>query len=539
MKEKIETSRYYRALRSAVNQRLVDLDEEDRRIETLQREQHQEMKRILDILDEDDREPTTEEELKVRSLSAEIDEEALQRKDMDAEREYLPKYLSHFARKWLELVEHVEAVEDEVLTSCKLLSKFEDKIEVPWQELPIGPGQPSLASRIPLWPLSIPPTNTVDTVKPATPDQDEDTHSRLAEKARSTRHAFQAACERHDNYRREYGSRLKHYIAQQANGTGADLEADFAKHWLEGWRGLIRDVDSAEKAAIKATDDARAANVTIFDPMDDQESNSAYSVDRRNIKSMKQLDRSQIERWNTSVVAGVWGPEHPAGDDEAELEEQAEAKQLGQRAAEISTSKYEPAAMMPQKDLSIAREQITIGQAALRVPQDKSTPLQRIEQILTEVRAALSRTDESTSPHAGEPGLMNVVAVEEAPKVFNQSSATGENCFPEDSGAHKVTEGTAEVLNKSPKRKRSEDDGTTQEEPASKRHGGEMNRKWDEDLYEYMQKYKIESPPVSKKRNQDNILLNRIILVTDSDRAYGHEQRCIDEWSYKVRDGDC
>jgi hypothetical protein len=189
--------------------------------------------------------------------------------------------------------------------------------------------------------------------------------------------------ESHDNYRRQYGEKLEYYVDRQANRPDADFETGFSKHWLEGWHDLIRNVDHAGKAAIEGADQVRAASVTIFDPMDDQDPNSPYSVEWWDNTSMEQLDRSRIERWRrTSIIVGVWGPKHPAEEDEAELKKQAECDQLGLPMAKgpLDISDHTP--MTSQNDLSTARKKDVGNQAATHVPQTTRAPLQRIEQSL-------------------------------------------------------------------------------------------------------------------------------------------------------------
>jgi hypothetical protein len=54
-----------------------------------------------------------------------------------------------------------------------------------------------------------------------------------------------------------------------------------------------------------------------------------------------------------------------------------------------------------------------------------------------------------------------------------------------------------------------------------------------------MEKYKIQPFPVSKQKNQDNLLRNRDVLMGVSERTYGSKLRRIDDWGNKVRGGDC
>jgi len=566
MKEKVETGRHLRGLREAMAQRTEDLSNEESRIGKLQAEQQEKLRDLDAVLERDDREPTQDELLQARALSTDMDNACQVRADLQAEREYLPEYLQHFGDMWLDLVRQTEAMEADILTRSNLLPESEGKIQLPWKINPEKPNQPSVNPNYAQWPLSVPKTvkSCLKSAPARTPNHRELTRARIKMNERSTRHKCQAALEKHEDYRKGYGRMLEQYINQQANRPDADFQAEFSRHWLEGWRPLIRDLDKAEKAYFKATEEARAADVTIYDPEDDDDPTIAYDIDWWDQASIKQLDRGCIERWHAGVAAGVYGPEQPAGKDEAELERQAKAHGLGQFAADDLDVAAATAPKMPPGELSAIRVESTMAPPALCAPEETPTSIQKIKQILTDVQRVLSRASEPTSRQANGPGLVGQRAEGEAAMNDNQRKTKGSsNLVPNEilfgaRGQGSLAEATretsplssqiptdviagdpAKVAKTSSKRKRAAVEEAVVVEPREKQHNEEMDWKWKMNLEEYMAKYNIEPPPTSKKRNQDYLLSNRDILITDSERAYGRKRRRIDEWGNKVRGGDC
>jgi hypothetical protein len=89
------------------------------------------------------------------------------------------------------------------------------------------------------------------------------------------------------------------------------------------------------------------------------------------------------------------------------------------------------------------------------------------------------------------------------------------------------------------KRKRTAIEEEVAVEPQDRMGSEAMDWKWDMSLEDYMGKYKVEPPPVSKKRNPDNVRINREFMISATKRIYGYKRRRIDEWGNKVRGGDC
>ncbi|KAI4608010.1 uncharacterized protein J4E88_006944 [Alternaria novae-zelandiae] len=705
MKEKVEAGRHLRALADAVAQRAEDLSNEESRLKELEGKQQEKLVEMLAVVKQNGRKPTQDEMLEVRALSADIRTACQVQDDLKAQRDYLPGYLQNFRHIWLDLVRQTEAMEEDILTRSNLLPESEGKIQPPWKINPEKPNQPSLNPNHAQWPLSVPKTDRscLKSAPAPTRNHRELTRARIEMKERSKRRAWQAAHEKHEDHRKEYRRMLEQYISQQVNRPVVDLQAEFSRHWLEGWRPLIRGLDEAEKAYVKVMEEARAADVTIYDPEDDDDPTIAYDIDLWDQVSIKQLDRGHIERWHAGVAVGVYGPEQPAGKDEAELERQAKAHGPGQFAADDLDVAAATAPKMPPGELSAIRVESTMAPPALCAPEETPTSIQKIEQILTDVQRTLSRASEPTSQQANGPGLVGQRAEGEAAMKDNQRETKGgsnitpneilfgaggqaslaeatretsplcsqtpkrslesmvernpashtedEKETPERTGldltpihpekslgsraqrsdigtsvdrafqtpaenkdqsiiasghdaierinnsanttdvsaAHSQSDGVttrlaeertrgglgssmsnatrliiekadygdkierhhqpvltdaiagdpAKVAKPSSKRKRAAVEEAVVVEPREKKDNEETDWKWKMYLEEYMAKYNIEPPPISKKRNQDYLLSNRDILITDSERAYGRKRRRIDEWGNKVRGGDC
>jgi hypothetical protein len=656
IKEKVEASRHVRALNAAAAQRSEDLLNEELRIAALQGERHRELVEFVTAIEAADRAHTDDEQAKATAMGAKIQKGNEQRRCLKDEREYLPVYMQHFRAKWVALARDVEVLEEDILTSCKLLPEFDDKTELPWKHRPGKPRQPSLNPKFDEWPFSVPRTERFDVTKAPAPDPDESIRARIIFNERSKRHAWQAAREQHDNYRKEYGGRLQYYIDQQVDRPGIDFQEEFSKYWLEGWHDRIRELDEAEKAFIKAQDEARAENVTVFDLGDDQEPNFNYDIDWWDRKSLEQLDRSLIEKWNAGVIVGAFGPEQPFGMGEAERERQAGAEKLGQPAKEGVDAAVDVAPTMTPSKLSAVRADTTTTLPAHTISCNTHTALDRIVQILVGVEKTLGRASELTGEFTGEqadesspvgqttrredttrsteqtrkvtgdfrpsepfvgprcedsqadatkdtlpsssqppktsrnstveqnstspaedqnyqhekpdasgladtndvsstrsgPGLAATEPTERKGEAGLESSTNamlpkdGDPDSSENTETHHqldltdlLTQNATKVTETPPKRKRTAIEEEVAVEPQDRMESEAMDWKRDMSLEDYMEKYKVEPPPVSKKRNPDNVRINREFMISTTERIYGYKRRRIDEWGNKVRGGDC
>jgi hypothetical protein len=558
LKLQIGAGRKLRATREALAQRRNEIKAEIDRL----RAEHARSKEELDayLAPFGDDELTPEQASKASVLATRGNDIVNKHEALKSEREKLPQYFDKIESTWLGLVEEVEAIQEDVFLKCKLITETEGPEQLPWNDTQ-SDEEDSTASDPPLPPREAPVTSMNQ--------HDETTRKVLSLRNRLTQRALVLARELHDGYRIGYKTKFREYVAKQVNRPNTDFREEFSQKWLEGWHEVIKALDETENAARDAIDKARAANVTIEDNVDQGEPNIPYDIEWWDHEMMKQLDRSQIELWYTDVVAGARGPERPAGNDEAELEEQTKAEQLEPTAAKGLTGISDIVPTMSQNEPSDVRENTT-NPSALHVPLSVYPPLRSIKQMLAEVKEALSRACELISSHINESGILKtpaetgdaLEAIEQAP-LARDDVFVSKACAAAGTGNRQLEkknkvppalpvsskrllqqgdnpERTAKMPEATEQRKgRAYDDSVIEKEPGEEEDSAGMDRRWKKDLAEYMRKYKIAPPPISKKRNQDNVLSNRDVLISHSERAYGNKRRRIDEWGNEIRSGDC
>ncbi|KAI4709329.1 hypothetical protein J4E89_006078 [Alternaria sp. Ai002NY15] len=535
----IEAGRKFRATREAVDRRTTDLIAADARIYAEQMRAKEELERYLGDFGE--RELTPEESTKAHAMVARCNEPGHQRAAMKKEREQLPQYLQGLQNTWLERVKEVEAIHEDVFVKRKLISETTELESLPWDQ--------SLNSDKDV--VTPDPVPQIQGTEPTSMQpSDEAPRLGLAMRNRFTKAAMQVAREKHDEYRQGYEKGLKEYTAKQVNRPNVDFRIEFSHKWLEGWHDVIVTLEEAEKAAQDAYDRARAANVTVADSMDDGERTIAYDIEWWDKMSLKQLDRNRIERWQNDVVLSDLGPTHPAGEDEAELEQQSKDVQPEKKTAEPAIDSPGGAPVNPSERQPVVGSEGMAALLALDVSNMKATPLQKIEQLLAEVTGALDRASELTSLQAHKPSRASAAtgtkaddcmaeAMDKPRRVVSQAAkilpspmvnqATGKS----NPGGQNTDQGPEE-----PHTSKGRTEQAVTLEPKNSQNG-EMESQLETDLNGYMEKYNILPPPVSRKRDRDNSLDQRDALITGSERAYGSRRRRIDKWGRYVRGGDC
>ncbi|KAI4658097.1 uncharacterized protein J4E79_007078 [Alternaria viburni] len=561
----IEAGRKFRATREAVDRRTNDLIAADARIYAEQIRAKEELEKYLSDFGE--RELTPEESTKAHAMVARCNEPGHQRAAMKKEREQLPQYLQGLQNTWLERVKEVEAIHEDVFVKRKLISETTELESLPWDQSLNGDKDVVTPDPVPqiqgIGPTSMQPS-------------DEAPRLGLAMRNRFTKAAMQVAREKHDEYRQGYEKGLKEYIAKQVNRPNVDFRIEFSHKWLEGWHDVIVTLEEAEKAAQDAYDRARAANVTVADSMDDGERTLAYDIEWWDKMSLKQLDRNRIERWQNDVVLGDLGPTHPAGKDEAELEQQSKDVQPEKKTAEPAIDSPGGAPVNPSERQPVVGSEGMAALPALHVSNMKATPLQKIEQLLAEVTGALDRASELTSTQAHKPGRASAATGTKADEANKRTSAVHASSVPpEDFAGVSAEDRMAEAIDlprrvvsqaanilpspianqvtgksnpggqnidqgpEEPSTSKGRTEHTIILEPKKRQNGEDMDSQLETDLKGYMKKYNIPPPPISRKRDRDNSLDQRDVLITGSERAYGSRRRRIDKWGSYVRGGDC
>ncbi|KAI4654412.1 uncharacterized protein J4E78_007458 [Alternaria triticimaculans] len=549
LKKQIEAGRKFRHAREAVGRRLVHLLAEDARLIAEHSHAKREADSYLDGLGE--RVLTPEEESKATVMVKHCNDIAHKHAATKKEREQLPRYLQEIQNTWVKLVEEVNAIQEDVFVKTKLVPATTELERLPWEQSQDG-GTDVVA------PNSVP---RVQELELANMKQSvEATRPGLAMRNRFTKAALEVAREKHDKYRLGYEKELQEYIAKQVNRPNVDFRIEFSRKWLEGWHDVIVTLEEAENAAQDAFDRARAANVTVADSRDDGVPTIAYDIEWWDKTSLKQLDRTRIQRWQNEVVVGVLGPTHPAGSDEVELEQLSKVEHLNKQTEEPAIDNSGGAPVNPSERQPAAGSEGVSALPPLGFSKITATTFQKIEQLLAEVAGALDRASELTSLQAQKPDLASAATGAEADEVNKRTSAVLASSSPREAFADVGAESRmAEVIDK-PRQVVSQGNPGTQNtaqnveepqtskgrteqaivsEPTKRQDGEEMESQCDTDLKGYMEKYNIQPPPVSRKRDRDNSLDQRDAIITASERAYGSRRRRIDKWGKYIRGGDC
>ncbi|KAI4938557.1 hypothetical protein J4E85_000998 [Alternaria conjuncta] len=549
MRTQIEAGRKFRAAREAVGRRTKDLIAADFRLHAEQVQTKEELDEYLDLLGE--KELTPEEESKATAMQTQCNDMGHKRAAMKKELEQLPRILQEIQNTWMKPVEEVNAIQEDVFVKAKLVPATTELERLPWEKSQDGGTDvvaPDYMPRV--------QESGLATVKQSV----EATRPGLGMRNRFTKAALEVAREKHDKYRLGYEKELQEYVAKQVNRPNVDFRIEFSRKWLEGWHNVIVTLEEAENAAQDAFDRARAANVTVADSRDDGVPTIAYDIEWWDKTSLKQLDRTRIQRWQNEVVVGVLGPTHPAGSDEAELEQLGRDKHVDTQTAEPANDNAGGAPVNPSERQPVAGSEGVAVLPALVVSEVTATPLQKMEQLLAEVAGALDRASELTSLQAHKPGLASAATGAEADQVNKQTSAVHASSLPREAFADVGAESfMAEVIDR-PRQVVSQGNPGTQNtaqnpeepqtskgrteqavisEPKKRQDGVEIESQCETDLKGYMKKYNIPPPPVSRKRDRDNSLDQRDAIITASERAYGSRRRRIDKWGKYIRGGDC
>ena len=377
LQKQIEFGRKFRHTREAVGRRLDHLLAEDARLTAEHSHAKREADSYFDGLGE--KVLTPEEESKATGFVKQCNDIARKHAAAKKEREQLPRYLQEIQNTWVKLVEEVNAIQENVFVKTKLVPATTELERLPWEQSRNG-GTDVVA-----------PGSTSRVQKPGLANMKqsvEATRPGLAMRNRFTKAALEVAREKHDKYRLEYEKELQEYIAKQVNRPNVDFRIEFSQKWLEGWHNVIVTLEEAENAAQDAFDRARAANVTVADSRDDGMPTIAYDIEWWDKTSLKQLDRTRIQRWQNEVVVGVLGPTHPAGSDEAELEQLGRDKHVDKQTAEPAIDNAGGTPVNPSERQPVAGSGGVAILPALHVSEVTATPLQKIEQLLAEVAGA-------------------------------------------------------------------------------------------------------------------------------------------------------
>ncbi|KAI4645860.1 hypothetical protein J4E93_005438 [Alternaria ventricosa] len=549
LKKQIEAGRKFRHTREAVGRRLDHLLAEDARLTAEHSHAKREADSYFDELGEKVLSP--EEESKATVLVKHCNDIAHKHAAAKKEREQLPRYLQEIQNTWVKLVEEVNAIQEDVFVKTKLVPATTELERLPWEQSQDGGTDVVTPNSVP----------RVQGLELANMKQSvEATRPALGMRNRFTKAALEVAREKHDKYRLGYEKKLQEYVAKQVNRPNVDFRIEFSQKWLEGWHNVIVTLEEAENAAQDAFDRARAANVTVADSRDDGVATIVYDIEWWDKMSLKQLDRTRIQRWQNEVVVGVLGSTHPAGSDEAELEQLGRDELVDEQTAEPAIDNAGGAPVNPSERQPVAGSEGVAVLPVLDVSKITATPLQKIEQLLAEVTGALDRASELTSLQAHKPGLASAATGAEADEVNKRTSTVHATSIPREAFADAGAESRmAEVIDK-PRQVVSQGDPGTQNtgqnpeepqtskgrtekaiisEPKKRQDAEEIESQCETDLKGYMEKYNISPPPVSRKRDRDNSLDQRDAIITASERAYGSRRRRIDKWGKYIRGGDC
>jgi hypothetical protein len=265
------------------------------------------------------------------------------RQELQVERQALLDGLEAAKVHWLQYVEDVEAVFDHVYINCGLIPGYEEQEESRALSVPVRVKEAAQVDGHEIGQVRSAQPGDIEhrlreeecrqdpaqLMKSSTLEMEPGAQRELiSSQVIAARLLLENAQEEHDEYRQSYDSGLKRYTNDRADLPGVDVDAEFNRKWLGEWRSVIQEVGQREEALEEALRAARAANVTIEDPMDNGDPNFPYDVDWMDRMLSSHVDRGWIGMWVDQIIVG--GEElPPVGLEEEFLETEALAQGRG------------------------------------------------------------------------------------------------------------------------------------------------------------------------------------------------------------------